>query len=172
MDTQGYYWHTHKERRAHVTTWQSPRYPLCWHSMLNHWRLPSHTHTPSGVTFISPLKQWIYENVVLSVCVCVLLLLFTAAADGESSCMISLHTRKQAGRCNSSDFRSRKVLTVHWFWQCETRKCPHKGHHGQHTPTQSRDHAVGVYFAGGSLKWVSHALYIQQDLSLSLILFL
>lgn len=39
-----------------------------------------------------------------------------------------------------------------------------------HTHTQSRTHfikhAVGVYFAGGSLKWVSHTLCIHNPLCL------
>lgn len=134
----------------------------------------THTHTQlmSGVTYISALKPWIYENMVSqllasrwdwSLCLCVFLcvppLLYTAAADWDSSsCMIkrSLHTRRHTQthahgadvRLTKSDSGKLKVMAVYRL--CETRKCPHKRHHGQHTHTR-RDH-VGVYFAGGSLK--------------------
>lgn len=97
---------THKDRRAHVTTWQSPRYPPLTQYTQSLTRTLTHTHTQSmaGVTFISALKQvdlWECSFTVARLQVCVCVSYRTQRADWDStSCMIkhSLYTHTQADK--------------------------------------------------------------------------
>lgn len=120
--------HTHTHTKTAEHTWLLGSHPdtLCSHSILNHWRSHSHTHTHksmAGVTFISALKQWIYENVVLRLlafgcvwsCVCVPFSQCTATDWDSSSCMIKhrLYTRTQA---DIREPKSNLTLGTWKFW--------------------------------------------------------